>query len=85
MLAYVIPGDGATDAVDFASSALLTGIELFDAAGNPIPDFSIDSGSGTVYDANGVHLTSAAPEPATPAVFGLGLAGLGFTRRRRAG
>jgi hypothetical protein len=77
----VIPGMGvtfdvglmvSTDLLNGASSVdpspglSLSGIELFDANGNPISNFSITSGSGAVYGANGLvgEPTSATPEPA---------------------
>jgi len=86
LLAYVAPGTDGTGDVDFASSALLTGIDVRDAAGNPVTDFSIESGTATLYDASGVHFAvpTTTPEPATLALIGLGLAGLGFLRRRHA-
>src|SRR5438552_498121 len=43
--------------------------------------FSITSGSGTIYDANGVHLITSAPgstpvpEPTMQSLFGVGLSG----------
>jgi hypothetical protein len=62
----------ATDLLNGASSVdpspgmTLSGIELFDANGNPISDFSLTSGSGAVYGADGLvsEPTSATPEPA---------------------
>ena len=84
ILAGVSPGsNGSVATVDFAATALLTGIGVF-VGGNPVTDFTILSGSSTSYDANGVHLSASAAEPATLSIFGLGLAGLGFMRRRRA-
>ncbi len=52
--------------VDPSPGMTLSGIELFDANGNPITDFSLTSGSGAVYGADGLisePLTST-PEPA---------------------
>ena len=37
----------------------LSGIELFDANGNPISNFSLTSGSGASYGANGLLKESA--------------------------
>jgi hypothetical protein len=52
--------------VDPSPGMTLSGIELFDANGNPISDFSLTSGSGAVYGASGLvsEPTSATPEPA---------------------
>jgi hypothetical protein len=52
--------------VDPSPGLTLSGIELFDANGNPISDFSLTSGSGAVYAASGLvsEPTSATPEPA---------------------
>jgi hypothetical protein len=52
--------------VDPSPGMTLSGIELFDANGNPISDFSLTSGSGALYGANGLlgEPTSATPEPA---------------------
>jgi hypothetical protein len=52
--------------VDPSPGMTLSGIELFDANGNPISNFSLTSGSGAVYGANGLlgEPTSATPEPA---------------------
>ncbi len=74
MLAYVIPGPGGTGDVDFSSTALLSGITLHTAAGQAVTDFSIASGTGTSYDANGVRLatTNAVPEPSSIVIVCLG-------------
>ena len=64
MFAYTIAGTGNHQLdVSFRNTALLTGIEMFDASGNALSNFTIQSGSGTTYDRNGVHLnTVTVPE-----------------------
>ncbi len=61
--------------VDPSPGMTLSGIELFDANGNPISDFSLTSGSGAVYGADGLvsePLTST-PEPAMTWLLGAGI------------
>jgi hypothetical protein len=65
----------------FLTTALLTGISVFDGFG-AIADFEIGSGSGTLYDANGVHLTTTVPAPSAVAIFVLAVVGLGNMRWR---
>ena len=86
MLAIATPSSGSTADVSFAMSALLTGIDLYNSSGQSVTDFSIISGSGTHYDANGVHL-SAVPEPGslTMALIGAGIASLYLASRRGLG
>jgi hypothetical protein len=67
---------------DFFSTAKLTSISVFDAAGHPL-DVAITSASGTRYDAFGAHVdASAAPEAATWAMLLLGFGGVGAVLRR---
>ncbi len=47
-------GNGTMD-TGFAHTATISGIELLDATGKLIPNFSIASGSGTLYTSNGVQ------------------------------
>lgn len=62
----------------------LTGIQVYDADGNPISNFTIQSGSGAVYGANGIESEPAnAPEPSTFLMAGLALVTAGAVRRRR--
>lgn len=67
-------GNGNMD-VDFYNTATMTSIEMRDSGGNPVSTFSIASGSGTFYDANGAQLAqfTAAPEPATLGLLASGL------------
>jgi hypothetical protein len=57
-------GNGDMDVV-FFHSATMTSIQIFDGGGNTVSNFSIASGSGTIYTASGaaVRQSSAAPEP----------------------
>lgn len=60
MFAYTIPGTGSHQLdVNFRNTALLTGISVFDSNRNPLSNFTIQSGSGTAYDKDGVRLTAA--------------------------
>jgi len=65
---------------DFSHTVVFCGATVFDAFGNPLPDAVIDSASGFNYRTG--FVTSSAPEPATLALLGLGVAGLGALRRR---
>ncbi|MBL8416487.1 MAG: PEP-CTERM sorting domain-containing protein [Propionivibrio sp.] len=65
---------GSGGDVSFLSSARMTGIEVLGATGQPVPGFSVISGSGTLYGAAGV--LPAVPEPGSTAMMILGLAAL---------
>lgn len=83
VFAYALPRAGSADS-SFASTALLTGIDIFDAEGRRIDDFRIVSGSGALYGPHGLQVAPV-PEPTTAAMLAAGLAGmLAAWRRRRA-
>jgi len=65
--------------ISFLSSARLTGIQVFDSGGQAVPDFTITSGSGTMYGPGGVI---AVPEPSALLMLCAGLLWLGGLRRR---
>lgn len=70
------PSNGSSN---FHSSVRLTGIELFDNGGQPVPGFTVSSGSGTVYSSAGV-----VPEPGALALMLSGVVVL-FLKLRRTG
>ena len=63
----------------FLSSARLTGIQVFDSNGQAVSDFTITSGSGTLYGPAGVV---AVPEPSALLMLCVGLLCLAGLRRR---
>ena len=63
---------------NFLSTMLLTGITVLDSQGRAVPNFTIQSESGTVYGENGV-----VPEPASAALLALGVLAIGVFRVRR--
>ncbi len=68
------PGAGVSTDPDLT----LTGIQIYDAAGDPISNFTIASGSGTLYGPDGVEsVPGNAPEPATFLLTGGALLALG--------
>jgi len=71
--------------VDPSPGMTLSGIELFDANGNPISNFSLTSGSGALYGANGLlgEPTSATPEPSTLWMLASGLLLVAVVARMR--
>jgi len=85
----VAAGPRTRSAIDasFLSTALLSGISVFDQGGARVDNFAITSGSGTFYDATGVHLISPepspVPEPATLALFATGLLSVRLCHRKR--
>ncbi|MHB8473714.1 MAG: hypothetical protein ACYDC8_12890 [Gammaproteobacteria bacterium] len=64
---------------EFNSTAKMTGIAVLGNTG-PVTDFTINSGSGTQYNKNGV---SSVPIPGSLGLLSFGLAGLGFFRRKK--
>ncbi len=81
-------GNGTMSSL-FDNTATITGVQVFDNGGNAVNDFTIGTGSGTVFDANGVHLggAAAAPEPTSLALvlfsFGSVTGGFAVFARRR--
>ena len=74
-------GNGTMD-TGFAHTATISGIELLDATGKLIPNFSIASGSGTLYTSNGVQ--TVVPEVGSLLlIVGGTLPGLVWLRQKR--
>lgn len=74
---------GATpfaDGTTIDPGTLLTGITLYNANSQVISDFTITSGSGTQYGADGLE---SSPEPATLLLAAGALTALAWARRRR--
>lgn len=67
--------------LDVLLNAALSGIEVYDASGNLLNNFNINSASGSVYSANGVAIVTT-PIPAAFGLLGSGLLGLIGVRRR---
>jgi hypothetical protein len=65
LMADVLPGANLDGVVDFLATARLSGIEVMDGGMTPVATFSVASGSGTSYDASGVHLPQ---DPTRPVV-----------------
>ena len=68
--------------VDFAQTATLSAIEVFDATGNPVSDFTVSSQSGTHYPLSTPVSTPAVgvPEPGTAALLICGVTSLAAIR-----
>lgn len=67
--------------VSFVSSARMTVIEVLGPSGQPLPTFTVNSGSGTGYGPTGV--LPVVPEPSSALLLLLGLAPLLVRRLRR--
>jgi hypothetical protein len=77
-------GTTFTAFADFGSTYELTGIDLLDAAMQPITEWTLfDYGlNTTVFNQNG-RVTATVAEPSTLVLLGAGLFGLGVLRRRK--
>ena len=64
--------------VDFAETATLSDIEVFDANGNPVSDFTVSSQSGTHYPLS--SQVTGVPEPGTAALLLCGATSLAAIR-----
>lgn len=74
---------GSSATVDFVNTVKLTGINVVESStGRSLDAFTITSGSGTLYDRNGVV---AVPEPGISACMLAGLLGTGLLARWRRG
>jgi hypothetical protein len=70
-------GNGA-GSVDYANTATLNGIQVFDASMNPVADFAISSASGTLYGPDGIV---AEPSSLSMGLFGTAVIALNFLKK----
>jgi PEP-CTERM motif len=73
-------GDTAFGFADFSHTAWVSGLSFFDLTGAPLA-LSFTTDSGLTYPM--AQAPNGIPEPAILPLMGLGLAGLGFSRRRK--
>ncbi|MET0012536.1 MAG: PEP-CTERM sorting domain-containing protein [Sedimenticola sp.] len=76
----VIGSDGSSLALAYASSWTTMAVSGFTG----LSSLRFDVGGGSIYVDNIVLSSAAVPEPATLALMGLGLAGIGFARKKQA-
>jgi hypothetical protein len=83
LLGDTTPDSSQTVTVDPPDMSL-SGIQVYDAGGNLISNFTITSGSGSAYGADGFESgpVSGTPEPGTLISLALGLVFLGLGHRR---
>ncbi len=72
-------GPGASAIADASDTLILSGLKVFDAQGDPVPEATFTSGSGTQYTQSGV-----VPEPATFLLLLPGLALIAVLARKAA-
>lgn len=76
--ADIFPSGTTSGSADFGDTVLLTGLQVFDADGNPVATVSFSAVSGAVYTQSGI-----VPEPATFALMGFALGALWLSALKR--
>jgi hypothetical protein len=74
-IVVTLAGTGMTGFADLGSTIEWLGMDLFDASGAPVPDFSVNSASGIDWS------LASVPEPGTASLVGLGLSLAAVFRR----
>jgi hypothetical protein len=83
-LASAVEADDDQTVASDPPNISLNSIQVYNASGQMLQDFTIQSGSGAVYGADGIEAEPAnTPEPSSFVLAGIGLTIAGVIRRRR--